>query len=141
MINCENLKKSAVKPLDVIILLFLAGITAIFFLFPVYSATDVMEVTINGERIMSYDFSLGSYEIYNSEAVQPLGNDKFKLISGGGYNLLAVDRSKREAFIYETDCGTTKECTKMLLSEGSIICVPHGLVVKFSGKASSPVVG
>lgn len=141
MINSENLKKSVFKPLDCVIFIFLAVLIVILFIIPAESKTNLFEATINGEKVFEYDFSSGRYTIYDSLAVEIVEENKFKFISNVGYNILQVDIDKNDAFVCETDCGITKECTKMRLSQGSIICVPHNLVIKFSGKISPPMVG
>lgn len=141
MVNNKELKKSILKPLDVIIFALLAVLTVLLFVAPSAKQTDRLEAVIGGKKVLEYDFNSGNYTIYDSAAVEVIEPSKFKLISGGGYNLLSVDRENREAIIYETDCGTTKECTKMRLSQGSIICVPHNLVIRFGGEISPPMVG
>ena len=141
MINCQNLKKSIYKPLDAIIFTILIILMVAFFIIPTAEKTNKFEATINGKKVFEYDFSNGIYNIFDSLAVEVIDVDTFKFTSNGGYNILNVDRKNNEAVVLETDCGTTKECTKMLLSQGSIICVPHNLVIKYSGKISPPVVG
>ncbi len=141
MINRQNLSKSVYKPLDTIIFLILAILIIVFFVVPTAEKTNRFEATINGKKVFEYDFTSGNYSIYDSSKVEVIEEDKFKFISDSGYNILKVDRKKNEATVCETDCGITKECTKMLLSQGSIICVPHNLIIKFSGEIAPPMVG
>ena len=141
MINSEILKKSIYKPLDAIIFCVLVIVTIVFFIVPTAQKTNKFEATINGKKVFEYDFTSGNYSIYDSTKVEVIEEDKFKFISDSGYNILKVDRQNNEATVCETDCGITKECTKMLLSQGSIICVPHNLVIKFSGEITPPMVG
>lgn len=141
MIKSEYLKKSIFKPMDVIIFVLLVLLTVLLFVIPTAKKTDRLEAVIGGKKVFEYDFTSGNYTIYDNSAVEVIETDKFKLIAGGGYNLLSVDRQNKEAIVYETDCGTTKECTKMRLSQGSIICVPHNLVIRFGDGVSSPMVG
>ncbi len=141
MINRQNLSKSLYKPLDAIIFLLLVIVMLVFFIVPTAEKTNKFEATINGKKVFEYDFNSGKYTIYDTTTVEVIEEDKFKFISDSGYNILQVDRKKKEATVCETDCGITKECTKMLLSQGSIICVPHNLVIKFSGEITPPMVG
>ena len=68
------------------------------------------------------------------------GGDVFSFSCDGGSNVLSVDREGLDAYVSFSDC-RTGECMKMKLSSGSIICVPHDLVVRLKGKISDPLIG
>ena len=137
----KTLSERPVKIGDLFVYILLIAIVALCFLLSAFSVErgDSFDVYSHGEIVLQYSFEDGSYRISGS-AVEKIDEDKFIIRCDRGYNVLTVDREKKDVVVTDADC-VGKECTLMKLSNGSIICAPHSLIVKYSGEELSPKVG
>lgn len=135
----KNVAAAPFKKFDLIILAALVVSVAAAFLFTGKVSGEKFEVLVGSDKVLEYDLSDGTYLIYD-DRVTYLGNDVFLIKAGGGTNELTVDRVNKDAYVSFADCAG-KQCTKMRLSSGSIICAPHDLTVRFVDGVSAPVVG
>ena len=138
----ENVKKGMFKRWDIAVYALIAVLIAVSLIvfFANKTSTEAFEVYINGEKVMEYSFADNSYLIYKSDRVEVVGDAQFRFICDGGYNVLKVDKDNKDAVVTDADCAG-KECKSMKLSSGTIICAPHGLVVKAVGRVTEPTVG
>lgn len=110
-------------------------------------AVSQIEISLNGELIYVYDFSL-SESTLTSEAITEEKDGDFcrvKVTAENGFNLIEIDVSSRTARVIDADCSSRKDCvhTKAVRSGGDVIvCVPHKLVVTAVGDGiRQPVTG
>ncbi len=96
-------------------------------------------VYLEGEKVMEYNFATDKAVIYNEKAVSVREDGAFIVYSLVGSNVLKVENDS--VIVIEADCSLTKECTKMTLDMGSIICAPHNLVIYAVGEVVPPKVG
>ena len=136
----ENLTKSPFKAFDIIVYLSLAALVAAAFVFLSPKAEGkTVEVLIRGEIVLKYDLSNGSAS-FDGSFVRKISGDEFVVTTEKGYNVVKMDRQAGTAFVSESDC-RGGECKNMHLEKGSIICVPHSLVVRYGGEELAPKVG
>ena len=143
MENGKNaLSQKPFKKADIIVYIALAVIMALCFVFSAFSVEkgDSFDVYLHGEIVLSYSLTDGSYVVSDDAAVQKKSDTVFIIRSEKGYNELTVDLIKKEVVVSDADC-IGKECKTMRLSNGSIICAPHSLIIKYSGDELSPRVG
>ncbi len=136
-------KNLALKPfrkgdLFVYAIIFAVIITLFIFLTPRNDQTGFC-VYLDGEKVMEYYYETEKAVIYDSEKVSEVEDGSFIVYSLDGYNVLSVQNDSVK--VIETDCGLTKECTKMTLDMGSIICAPHNMVIYALGEDIPPRVG
>lgn len=107
-----------------------------------------VEVVLKGEIVAEYYFeddSLITAAVVDSRRE----GDKYYLTvnsQSSGYNLVVIDLTERKAWVQESDCSSSAECTQMKTitkAGNSIICVPHALVVQGvgEGEIKEPISG
>jgi|GEM_PF-2869920 len=139
----SHFSKRAFKRCDIAVYALIALLIALSFVIRLTSRTNVsggFAAYIGGEKVLEYDFSDGSYLILDPARVTASEKDKFTFSCGDGINTLTVYQEDGDAVITYADCGG-RQCTKMRLSSGSIICAPHDLVIKMTGGVTEPLVG
>ena len=107
-----------------------------------------VEVTIKGEIVAEYYFEDDSLVTASAVDSRREG-DKYYLTvhtEPNGYNLVVIDITERKAWVQESDCSSSAECTQMKTitkAGNSIICVPHALVVQGvgEGEIKEPISG
>lgn len=104
-------------------------------------STEGFTVLLNGKTVMTADFASKTLNITDDKSVTRVGENDYKILSENGYNTIRINWEDRDVTVIETDCGTSKECTRMRLKTGDVICAPHSLVIKFTGKTPDPVIG
>lgn len=122
---------------DVIVyILLITAVIALFLsvLFNDGQARNGFYVTVNNQTVLKYDFLSGKAETFENQvvSVEKFGDERYKIQTENGYNLIEINRNEREVRVIEADCGLSKECTKMDLSNGIIICAPHRLTVRLT---------
>ena len=135
----KNVAAAPLKKYDLIILAVLVVLIVAAFLFTGKTSGEKFEALIGSDKVLEYDLTNGTFLIYD-DRVTYLGNDVFLIKAGGGTNELTVDRINKDAYVSHADCAG-KQCTKMKLSSGSIVCAPHDLTVRFCDGVSRPLVG
>ena len=138
----ENLTGRPFKPFDVAIYILLAAIVALCFVLSASAKPSgaSFEAYLGGRLVLRYYFETSSYEIFDESAVEK-ENDGFVIRSEKGFNKIAVVDGERDVRVVETDCGTSRECMKMSLKNGSVICAPHSLVIRYGDSVPEPKVG
>ncbi|MGN0788387.1 MAG: NusG domain II-containing protein [Christensenellales bacterium] len=107
-----------------------------------------VEVILKGEVVAEYYFEDDSL-VVASTVDSRIEGDKYYLTvhtEPNGYNLVVIDLTERKAWVQESDCSSSAECTQMkaITKAGdSIICVPHALVVQGvgEGEVREPISG
>lgn len=138
----ESLSQKPFKKADILVYVVLAVITALCFVLSAFAVEkgDSFDAYLSGKLVLRCSLEDGSYTIFDESTVQKVGENVFTIKSEKGYNELSVDLNAKEVFVTDADC-IGKECKAMRLSSGSIICVPHSLIIKFTGEELSPRVG
>ena len=137
----ELLSRKPFRSGDVVIYIALVAIVALCFILSAFSVKKgaSFDVYSKGRIVLHYSFEDGSYRIFDG-CVEKSDGDIFTVKCDGGYNVLSVDRAARDVTVKDADC-VGKECELMKLSNGSIVCAPHSLLVRFSGEDPSPKAG
>ena len=134
----DSLTKKPFKVFDIIVYAVLAAAIVCLFLFVRPESGRSIEVLYKGERVLIYDLSTNNYSF--SDTVEKLSENKFRIKTENGFNDVEINIDKKTATVTDADCAG-KECVAMSLNSGAIVCVPHSLVIKYSGEIPSPKVG
>lgn len=134
------------KRADLIIYAILFIIAACLFLqsFKIKSddvKTNGFSVAVKGTVVMTGDFTTKTYVIKDETSVTVVEDGVFEIVSESGKNVIRISWDDGDVKVTDTDCGTTKECTRMSLKNGDIICVPHSLIIRKIGLVADPTVG
>ena len=125
----DGLTKKPFRVFDLIIYALIAVAIVCLFAFARPKTGKSIEVLYKGERVLFYDFETKNFTA--GGAVELIGENKFRIKTEKGYNDIEIDLEKKTATVTDADC-KGKECVKMNLKEGAIICVPHSLVIKYT---------
>lgn len=156
--SMERLKKEREnKPFrkaDLIIYLVLTVVIVILFVVFVInsgsSQSQGFEIVLNETVIFQYDFDSDSYSIangYENVVLVDTQNGFYITVytdNGKHYNKISVDKDKKQILMADANCSSSKDCTKMSISDdkGVIICVPNGIMVRSkSQRISQPTSG
>lgn len=151
---CENENKkiqySAVKKLDVFIYAFIVILTISLFLgfviLPRPTKNKGFRVEIDSNNVFEFLYDDNSYTV-NSDFdvdVEPC-QDGFtvKIIHNGEFNTLKINTSDKWVKVIDSDCSIKKDCVyfpPLTDDNGTIVCVPHRLVVIPLGSGFIPPV-
>ncbi|MEG1394302.1 MAG: NusG domain II-containing protein [Clostridia bacterium] len=151
--HIDEIKKSKpFKAFDLII--YAAIVVLIIVLFCVIFARNVdelqgVEITCGESKIYEYNFADDKSQFAPSDMIKEERNgDKIfvTVTINGEFNLIEIDTAKRAVRVKDSDCSPSKECVHtptITRSNGSIVCVPHKLVIQGVGKGQidNPSVG
>lgn len=132
---------------DVILYAVLIALSVCLFIAVAFSKNvdfNGFTVQVEGQVVAVCNFDSKSFSLEQNSVcqVENLGNNSYKLITKHGYNTIKVDFEQRTVAVVETDCGYSKECTHMNFADGSIICLPHSVVISpSSNKKGGLVIG
>lgn len=123
--------------------LLVGGIVALFIAFAFIGKggeLDGVAVNYKGDRVFTYNFTDGKYEIVAPAYIEVKedGEDKltFTFYTEGrtGYNDIEIDKKQKSVRVTASDCSTHKDCvyTPALGKSRSvpILCTPHALSIE-----------
>lgn len=146
------------RPLDIVVYGAVAAVAVIllvvFVILPkgnsLTAGASVVEISSKGEIVFSFDFGSGAYEILDGGGrVELSGGEKVSVTvfadeEKRDYNIIAFDLSDGGSVrVLDTNCSRRHDCTYMEISSdgGSIVCIPHELVVYTRSSVSQPQTG
>ena len=137
----EKLTEKPFRKGDFAVYAILAVVSVLCFVLSAFSVqrSEAFDVFLSGEPVLHYEFSDGSCRIYG-DAVERTSENVFVIRSEKGYNELTVDKDAKQVTVTDADC-VGKQCMAMKLSDGTVICVPHSIIIKYSGEDLAPRVG
>ena len=105
----------------------------------------IIEISVTGEIVYTYDFSSGKSAVYSSSVTEEEQGGLLLVTvkTEGGFNLIEIDAEERSARMRDADCSARRDCvhTKAIgRNGGAIVCVPHEVVVSASGGGVQPPV-
>lgn len=146
----QSIKES--KPFfkkDLIVYLLVILLTVSFIVIVNITSTpnDKVECLYNGQKVFDYDFAVNNLKLYSVDGVtvtQNTDGDALYLTltySDGGFNKVKLDKKQKSASVSESNCSQSKDCVHspaIVKSGQSVICVPHGLVLKSANTVGTP---
>lgn len=143
------------KKADLIIYITLAIlIVVLFFVFVVDKDKNVntgFEIIQDEVVIFSYNFESDTYKVTEGYADKLLivhNQDVFFVTiyakENNHYNQISIDRDKKYVYMFDANCSSGKDCTKMSIKDDNdvIVCVPHKLKIQgLSNNIQQPISG
>ncbi len=135
------------KDLIVYLLVILLTISFIVIVNITSTPNDKVECLYNGQKVFDYDFAVNNLKLYSVDGVTVIQNtdgDALYLTltySDGGFNKVKLDKKQKSASVSESNCSHSKDCVHspaIVKSGQSVICVPHGLVLKSANTVGTP---
>lgn len=131
------------KPWDLLVYgLLAAAIVALILVFALSGKggeLDGIIVSYKGEKVFTYNFSQGEYEILSPDNVEIKKEDAnnlelvFYTDGKGGYNNILIDKKGKSVKVTDSNCSWHKDCvyTQALNASRSvpILCTPHALSI------------
>lgn len=126
---------------DLIIYLVVAVvIVVLFFVFVINkdkNDSQGLEIVLQEVVIFDYDFESDTYKVaagYEDIVVVEKKADFFVTIftDNGHFNKISIKTDKRQVFMVDANCSSSKDCTKMSITDDKsvIVCVPSQLLIR-----------
>lgn len=125
------------KKADVIVYAVLIALGLLLFAFTLGekpSESNGFTVFFDNKEVLKSDFSSNSVEIVDSEIARKINDNEYIIQTELGYNIIKINFEEKSVKVIDSDCGLSKECARMTLADGIIVCAPHKLVIKNNAK-------
>lgn len=119
----------------------------VFFVFNNRSELTVVQLFVDDELWLSYDFSADNFSDENKNViVEEIENGYYvSVINNDEKNIFVIDTKDKRVYMTDANCSFSKDCTYIpaIEKEGdTIICVPHKLKLVAKGDVvDNPVSG